>query len=130
MARDWVSQRRQLLEALHGVAGPLGDHHFREQGGTMALASDLNPGTSPVLSLRLMMNLGCTLFRLTPEEALAGVTINAAKALGIAATHGSLEVGKWADAVVWDITGPAELSYWLGGQLPVTVFKAGKEVKV
>lgn len=107
---------------------PIAD--FREQGVTMALASDLNPGTSPVLSLRLMMNLGCTLFRLTPEEALAGVTINAAKALGIAATHGSLEVGKWADAVVWDITGPAELSYWLGGQLPVTVFKAGKEVEV
>lgn len=102
---------------------------FREQGVTMALASDLNPGTSPVLSLRLMMNLGCTLFRLTPEEALAGVTINAAKALGIDATHGSLEVGKWADAVVWDITGPAELSYWLGGQLPVTVFKAGKELE-
>lgn len=102
---------------------------FREQGVTMALASDLNPGTSPVLSLRLMMNLGCTLFRLTPEEALAGVTINAAKALGIEATHGSLEVGKWADAVVCDITGPAELSYWLGGQLPVTVFKAGKEIE-
>lgn len=107
---------------------PIAD--FREQGVTMALASDLNPGTSPVLSLRLMMNLGCTLFRLTPEEALAGVTINAAKALGIDATHGSLEVGKWADAVVWDITGPAELSYWLGGQLPVTVFKAGKEIDV
>jgi len=106
---------------------PIAD--FREQGVTMALASDLNPGTSPVLSLRLMMNLGCTLFRLTPEEALAGVTINAAKALGIDATHGSLEVGKWADAVVWDITGPAELSYWLGGQLPVTVFKAGKELE-
>ncbi|NYS77288.1 MULTISPECIES: imidazolonepropionase [Halomonadaceae] len=102
---------------------------FREQGVTMALASDLNPGTSPVLSLRLMMNLGCTLFRLTPEETLAGVTINAAKALGIDATHGSLEVGKWADAVVWDITGPAELSYWLGGQLPVKVFKAGKELE-
>lgn len=101
---------------------------FREQGVTMALASDLNPGTSPVLSLRLMMNLGCTLFRLTPEEALAGVTINAAKALGIDATHGSLEVGKWADAVLWDIAEPAELSYWLGGQLPVTVFKAGKEL--
>ncbi|RUR43461.1 imidazolonepropionase [Vreelandella populi] len=107
---------------------PIAD--FREQGVSMALASDLNPGTSPVLSLRLMMNLGCTLFRLTPEEALAGVTINAAKALGIDDTHGSLEVGKWADAVVWDITGPAELSYWLGGQLPVTVFKAGKEVEV
>lgn len=101
---------------------------FREQGVCMALASDLNPGTSPVLSLRLMMNLACTLFRLTPEEALAGVTLNAAQALGIGESHGSLEVGKAADAVVWDISGPAELSYWLGGQLPVTVFKAGREV--
>jgi imidazolonepropionase len=103
---------------------------FREQSVAMALASDLNPGTSPVLSLRLMMNLACTLFRLTPEEALAGVTINAAKALGIDASHGSLEAGKVADAVVWDISGPAELSYWLGGQLPVTIFKAGKEILV
>ncbi|WP_249976451.1 imidazolonepropionase [Vreelandella olivaria] len=102
---------------------------FRAQGVTMALASDLNPGTSPVLSLRLMMNLACTLFRLTPEEALAGVTLNAAKALGIDARCGSLEVGKQADAVVWNISGPAELSYWLGGQLPVKVFKAGKEVE-
>lgn len=103
---------------------------FREQGVCMALASDLNPGTSPVLSLRLIMNLACTLFRLTPEEALAGVTLNAAKALGIAASHGSLEVGKAADAVVWDISEPAELSYWLGGQLAVQVFKAGREVTV
>ncbi|QJQ96937.1 imidazolonepropionase [Halomonas sp. PA5] len=101
---------------------------FRAQGVAMAVASDLNPGTSPALSLRLMMNLACTLFRLTPEEALAGVTLNAAKALGIEASHGSLEVGKVADAVAWDIAGPAELSYWLGGQLPATVFKAGEEV--
>lgn len=101
---------------------------FREQGVCMALATDLNPGTSPALSLRLMMNLACTLFRVTPEEALAGVTLSAAKALGIGESHGSLEVGKAADAALWDITGPAELSYWLGGQLPVTVFKAGREV--
>lgn len=101
---------------------------FREYGVPMALATDLNPGTSPVMSLRLMMNLACTLFRLTPEEALAGVTLNAAKALGIAATHGSLEVGKVADAVAWEIGGPAELAYWLGGQLPVTRFKAGAVV--
>ncbi|OLO04545.1 MULTISPECIES: imidazolonepropionase [Salinicola] len=101
---------------------------FREHGVAMALASDLNPGTSPVLSLRLMMNLGCTLFRLTPEEALAGVTLHAAKALGIDATHGSLEVGKVADAVAWDVTGPAELAYWLGGQLPGVRFRHGERI--
>ena len=101
---------------------------FREHGVAMALASDLNPGTSPVLSLRLMMNLGCTLFRLTPEEALAGVTLHAAKALGIDASHGSLEVGKVADAVAWDVTGPAELAYWLGGQLPGVRFRQGERI--
>ncbi|WP_342596222.1 imidazolonepropionase [Salinicola lusitanus] len=101
---------------------------FREHGVAMALASDLNPGTSPVLSLRLMMNLACTLFRLTPEEALAGVTLNAARALGIEASHGSLEVGKVADAVAWDVTGPAELAYWLGGQLPSIRFYHGEQV--
>ncbi|MFC0269114.1 imidazolonepropionase [Kushneria aurantia] len=101
---------------------------FRQHGVTMALASDLNPGTSPVLSLRLMMNLACTLFRLTPEEALAGVTLNAACALGIDETHGSLEVGKAADAVAWSISGPAELAYWLGGELPAIPFIAGKEI--
>ncbi|WP_110650096.1 imidazolonepropionase [Salinicola peritrichatus] len=101
---------------------------FREHGVAMALASDLNPGTSPVLSLRLMMNLACTLFRLTPEEALAGVTLNAARALGIGASHGSLEVGKVADAVAWDVTGPAELAYWLGGQLPSIRFHHGETI--
>lgn len=101
---------------------------FREHGVAMALASDLNPGTSPVLSLRLMMNLACTLFRLTPEEALAGVTLQAARALGIDASHGSLEVGKVADAVAWSVTGPAELAYWLGGQLPGIRFHQGERI--
>ena len=64
---------------------------FRQHGVPMALASDANPGTSPALSLRLMLNMGCTLFGLTPEEALAGVTLWGAKALGLQATHGSLE---------------------------------------
>ncbi|NIY48987.1 imidazolonepropionase [Cedecea colo] len=94
----------------------------------IALASDLNPGTSPVLSLRLMMNMACTLFRMTPEEALAGVTINGAKALGLDEVCGSLEAGKEASFVAWDIQHPAELSYWLGGSLSKQVIYQGEEV--
>ncbi|KFK94808.1 MULTISPECIES: imidazolonepropionase [unclassified Serratia (in: enterobacteria)] len=99
---------------------------FREHGVAMAIASDANPGTSPALSLRLMINMACTLFRLTPEEALAGVTLHAAKALGLQASHGSLEVGKVADFVHWPLARPAELAYWLGGQLPCTVIFRGE----
>ncbi|WP_199063240.1 imidazolonepropionase [Serratia sp. ASV30] len=99
---------------------------FRKHGVTMAIASDANPGTSPALSLRLMINMACTLFRLTPEEALAGVTLHAAKALGLQETHGSLEVGKVADFVHWPLARPAELAYWLGGQLPCTVIFRGE----
>lgn len=94
----------------------------------IALASDLNPGTSPALSLRMMLNMGCTLFRMTPEEALAGVTIHAASALGLQSTHGSLEAGKAADFVAWRIGRPAELSYWLGGSLPNRVVRGGAEI--
>ncbi|AHG22292.1 imidazolonepropionase [Chania multitudinisentens RB-25] len=99
---------------------------FRKHGVTMAIASDANPGTSPALSLRLMINMACTLFRLTPEEALAGVTLHAAKALGLQASHGSLETGKVADFVHWPLARPAELAYWLGGQLPCTVIFRGE----
>jgi len=77
----------------------------------MAVSTDCNPGTSPVGSLLLMVNMACTLFRLTPEEALAGVTRHAAKALGLEERIGTLEVGKNADFVVWDISEPAELAY-------------------
>lgn len=77
----------------------------------MAVSTDCNPGTSPVGSLLLMVNMACTLFRLTPEEALAGVTRHAAKALGLEGSIGTLEVGKDADFVVWDISEPAELAY-------------------
>lgn len=100
---------------------------LREHGVAMAIASDLNPGTSPALSVRLMMNMACTLFRMTPEEALAGVTLHAAKALGLADSHGSLEVGKIADFVAWDIARPAELAYWLGGELHKRVIRHGEE---
>ena len=101
---------------------------LRRHGVKIALASDLNPGTSPGLSLRLMLNMGCTLFRLTPEEALAGVTLHAAAALGLGDSHGSLEVGKVADFVAWHIERPADLAYWLGGDLPKRVMRKGHEI--
>jgi len=99
---------------------------FRRWDVPMALATDSNPGTSPVLSLRLILNMGCTLFGLTPEEALAGVTLNAARALGIEHTHGSLEPGKVANFVHWPLNRPAELSYWLGGRLPGSIIYKGE----
>ncbi|MFK0092667.1 imidazolonepropionase [Pseudomonas sp. NPDC090592] len=101
---------------------------LRRHGVKIALASDLNPGTSPGLSLRLMLNMGCTLFRMTPEEALAGVTLHAATALGLGDSHGSLEVGKVADFVAWQIERPADLAYWLGGDLPKRVVRKGHEI--
>ncbi len=99
---------------------------FREHGVSMALATDCNPGSSPAQSLLLMMNMGCTLFRLTPEEALAGVTRNAAQALGMAATHGTLTAGKAADFVLWDIEGPADLAYRFGANPCHQVVQAGR----
>ncbi|MDU9391671.1 imidazolonepropionase [Pseudomonas sp. zfem002] len=101
---------------------------LRKHGVKIAIASDLNPGTSPALSLRLMLNMACTLFRMTPEEALAGVTLHAATALGLGDSHGSLEVGKVADFVAWDIERPADLAYWLGGELDKRVVRHGVEL--
>ncbi|MNQ81740.1 Imidazolonepropionase [compost metagenome] len=101
---------------------------LRKHGVAMAVSTDLNPGTSPALSLRMMLNMACTSFRLTPEEALAGATLHAAKALGLAESHGSLEVGKVADFIAWDIQRPAELAYWLGGDLPKRVIRHGQEI--
>ncbi len=80
----------------------------------LALSTDSNPGTSPVVSLLLMLNMACTLFRLTPEEALAGITREGARALGLQDRIGTLETGKQADFVLWDIEHPAELAYALG----------------
>ena len=87
---------------------------LRAHGVPLALASDGNPGSSPLHSILLMLNLGCTLFRLTPAEALRGVTLNGAKALGLDAEIGSLEVGKQADLVLWDVDRPAMLAYRVG----------------
>ena len=101
---------------------------LRQYKVPMAIATDSNPGSSPLCSLQLMLNMACTLFRMTPFEALAGVTINAAKALGISENVGSLTVGKQADLVLWDIEHPAQLSYQFGVNPCLQVIKAGKIV--
>ncbi|MBV7316097.1 imidazolonepropionase [Shewanella sp. NIFS-20-20] len=101
---------------------------LRQYQVPMVIASDYNPGSSPICSTLLMLNMSCTLFRLTPEEALAGVTRNAAKALGIAANVGVLAVGMQADFCLWDIQSPAELAYSYGRNPLVNVVKAGKLV--
>jgi imidazolonepropionase len=95
----------------------------------IAISTDLNPGTSPSLSLRLMLNMASTIFRLTPEEALAGATIHAAKALGLQQTHGSLAVGKVADFIAWEIEHPSEITYWLGGDLTKRIIYQAQELK-
>mgnify|MGYP000530737742 CR=1 FL=1 len=87
---------------------------LRNAGVSIALATDCNPGTSPLTSLLLTVNMACTLFRLTPEEALAGITREAAKALGLQEEIGTLETGKRADLAVWDAAEPAELAYRIG----------------
>ncbi len=98
---------------------------LRECEVAMAVATDLNPGTAPLQSLRLAMSLACTHFRLTPEEALRGATVHAAKALGLS-DRGQLAVGLRADFVQWQIAHPAELSYWLGGSLLQQLRVAGQ----
>jgi imidazolonepropionase len=87
---------------------------FRKHGTHIALATDCNPGTSPLTSLLLTMNMGATLFGLTVDECIAGVTREAARALGKLGSVGTLEPGKWCDLAIWDIERPAELVYRLG----------------
>ena len=100
---------------------------FRAHGVPMAVATDCNPGTAPLLSLRQAMQLACTLFRLTPEEALRGATVNAARALGMD-DRGVLRPGMRADFVHWNVGQPAELCYWLGGQLAASVHANGHRI--
>jgi imidazolonepropionase len=97
---------------------------FREHGVAMAVATDCNPGTSPLLSLRQAMQLACTHFRLTPAEALRGATVHGARALG-RHDRGVLRTGMRADFVHWRVRHPAELCYWLGGELTDAVFVGG-----
>ena len=94
----------------------------------IAIATDANPGSSPVFSLLLVLNMACTLFSLTTEEALAGVTRNAARALGLLDDRGTLEAGKRADFVIWDIAHPAELAYMAGGNPCAGIIKDGRVV--
>ena len=90
---------------------------LREHGVPIAVATDCNPGSSPISSLRLAMNMGCTLFQLTPEEVLAGATRNAAMALGLQGEFGVIAAGMRAELAVWNATHPSELAYWIGGDL-------------
>lgn len=87
---------------------------FRKHGVPMALATDCNPGSSPLTSLLLTMNMGATLFRMTVAECLAGVTREGARALGLLGETGTLEAGKWCDLAIWDVERPAELVYRIG----------------
>jgi imidazolonepropionase len=87
---------------------------LRDKGVAMAVATDCNPGTSPMLSPTLAMNMACTLFGLTPEEAVAGMTVNAARALGLEEEIGTIAAGKAADLCVWRLESLAELGYWIG----------------
>ena len=100
---------------------------LREHGVPIAIASDHNPGSSPGLSLLLMLNMACTLFRLTPEEALRGVTVNAARALGLQHAAGALRAGLRADFAVWDLAHPNELAYWFGHNPCRRIVQGGKE---
>ena len=103
---------------------------LRKYGVPMAVASDCNPGTSPMLSLLLMMNFACTLYRLTPEEALSAVTFNAARALGMGDVCGAVAVGMAADLVVWEVGSPVELAYYAGSSPVAQLVKGGVVVAV
>jgi imidazolonepropionase len=99
---------------------------LRAAGVPIALSTDHNPGSSPTLSPLLMLNMACTLFRMTPEEALRGMTVNGARALGLA-DRGRLQAGLRADFVVWSLEHPNELSYWFGHHPGARVVHAGQE---
>ena len=112
----------------------LGAHHFAparrfiDAGIPVALATDLNPGTSPTVGLPLVMSIACVEMGLTPAEALVAVTINAAHSVGLGAELGSIEPGKQADLVVWDVPSLTQIPYWLGGRHARTVVKRGRAV--
>ena len=102
---------------------------FRKAGVPIAISTDHNPGTSPTLSLLLMLSMATTFFRLTPEEVLLGATRHAATALGLQQSHGMLKPGMAADLAIWSVERPAELSYWFGGNPCAGIIKTGKWVK-
>jgi imidazolonepropionase len=99
---------------------------LRTAGVPLAIATDHNPGSSPTLSPLLMLNMACTLFRLTPEEALRGMTVNGARALGLA-DRGTLAAEQRADFVVWNVEHPSELAYWFGHNPCARLVVGGRE---
>ncbi len=103
---------------------------LRENGVAIALATDCNPGTSPLCSIPYAMALGSRLFGLTPEECLAGVTREAARALGLEYDRGTLEVGKRADVAIWDVNHPRDLAYWMGTNPLNTLLIGGLDFKL
>ena len=121
-----MRQSGTVAVLLPGAFYTLRDTHLppiealRAAGVPMAVSTDHNPGTSPALSLLLMVNMACTLFRLTVPEALAGVTVHAARALGLQQTHGVIAEGMPANFVLWNVRDAAELAYWFG-QRPVRI---------
>ena len=127
-----LARHRTVAVLLPGAYYFLRDTHpppvesMRQHGARIAVATDCNPGSSPVRSLLLMMNMACTLFGLTPAEAWLGVTLNAARALRMDDRIGSIEVGKQADLVVWAIDSPAELAYNIGSNPCRQVYKRGE----
>ena len=127
-----MKQAGSVAVLLPGAYYALRDTHLppvdalRAAGVPMAVSTDHNPGTSPCLSLLLMMNMACTLFRLTVPEALAGVTHHAARALGLQHTHGALGPGRPANFVLWDLQDAAELAYWFGQRPACSVVRQGR----
>ena len=115
-----------VLVAARGVLAEAPVDDLRRAGVPLAVASDCNPGTSPLCSLRAAMHLAASSFGLTPAECLAGVTREAARALGLQDDRGTLEAGKRADLLAWDFEHPAELTYWLGLHRPVDRWVAGE----
>ncbi|WP_416306475.1 imidazolonepropionase [Neptunicella sp. SCSIO 80796] len=103
---------------------------LRQYKVPMAIATDFNPGSSPICNLPLMINMACTLFSLTPQEALQGVTLNAARALGMDNQIGSIEVGKQADLLCWDISHPNQLAYQIGNHTLSKMWQNGVPVKL
>lgn len=129
---DAMRESGTVAVLLPGAYYSLRDTHLppidalRAAGIPMAVSTDHNPGTSPALSLLLMVNMACTLFRLTVPEAIDGVTVHAARALGLQDTHGTLAVGRPANFVLWHVSEAAELAYWLGQRPVRTVVRQGR----
>ena len=134
LARAADAGKPVVVTLLPATSWFLGAHHFApaqrfiDAGIPVALATDLNPGTSPTMSLPLVMSIACLEMGLTPAEALVAVTINAAHSIGLGAEVGSIEPGKQADLIVWDVPSVDQIPYWLGGRLVRSVVKRGRRV--